>query len=413
MPELSGGRRKAAVSFILVTVMLDMLAIGIIIPVLPKLVTSFAGGNEVQGAWMFGLFGTVWAVMQFFFQPVFGALSDRYGRRPVILLSNIGLGLDYIVMALAPNLLVLFIGRVISGITSSSVSTAFAYIADITAPEKRAAAFGLMGAAFGIGFVVGPAIGGLLGDYDPRLPFWVAAVFSLANACYGYFVLPESLPEDRRSAFTLSKANPVGSLVLLNSTKGLMPLAASQFLTQLAHVSLPSVFVLYAIHRYNWDTKTIGLTLAAVGICSAIVQGGLVRPIVKWLGESRTLYLGLGLGAIGMSIYGLAPTGWLFWAGIPIMSFWGLAGAAMQSLMTSRVAPTEQGKLQGAISSLQGIAGVIGPSLFTGAFAWAISQGANLGQPGLPFLLAAVLLAAAAMIIYRATAMPAGQTSGA
>jgi MFS transporter, DHA1 family, tetracycline resistance protein len=247
--------RRAAFAFVFVTVLLDMLAIGIIIPVLPKLVVDFVGGDAVEGARVYGLFGTVWALMQFAFSPVQGALSDRFGRRPVILISNFGLGLDYVVMALAPSLSWLFLGRVISGITAASISTSYAYIADVTPADKRAARFGLLGAAFGMGFVLGPALGGFTGAVDPRLPFWIAAGLSLANALYGFFVLPESLPPERRSAFAWRRANPVGALTLLRSQAALIGLAGVNFLGNLAHAALPSVSVLYMMYRYGSGTN--------------------------------------------------------------------------------------------------------------------------------------------------------------
>jgi DHA1 family tetracycline resistance protein-like MFS transporter len=404
--------RRAAIIFIFVTVLLDMLAVGIIIPVLPSLVLGFVGGDAKRTAEMLGLFGTVWALMQFLFSPVQGALSDRFGRRPVILLSNLGLGADYIVMALAPNLGWLLFGRVLSGITSASVSTAFAYIADVLPPEKRAGGFGLVGAAFGVGFVLGPAIGGLLGGMDPRLPFWVAAGFSFVNFLYGYFVLPESLKPENRAAFDWKRANPIGAFALLRSHRQLVGLASVYFLGQLAHVVLPSTFVVYAIYRYGWDERTVGLTLAAVGICSFIVQGGIVRPTVKRLGERRTLMIGLVFGVIGFLWFGLAATGREFWAAIPIMAFWGLWSPALQGLMTRRVGPTEQGRLQGANASLQGVAGLIGPALFTLSFAYAIDAAHGLHLPGVPFLIAALLLLAGGMIGWQASrgeTAPAGR----
>jgi DHA1 family tetracycline resistance protein-like MFS transporter len=406
--------RRAAIIFIFVTVLLDMLAVGIIIPVLPSLVLGFVGGDAKRTAEMLGLFGTVWASMQFLFSPVQGALSDRFGRRPVILLSNLGLGADYIVMALAPNLGWLLFGRVLSGITSASVSTAFAYIADVLPPEKRAGGFGLIGAAFGVGFVLGPAIGGLLGGMDPRLPFWVAAGFSFVNFLYGYFVLPESLKPENRAAFEWKRANPIGAFALLRSHRQLLGLASVYFLGQLAHVVLPSTFVVYAIYRYGWDERTVGLTLAAVGICSFIVQGGIVRPTVKRLGERRTLMVGLVFGVIGFLWFGLAATGREFWAAIPIMAFWGLWSPALQGLMTRRVGPTEQGRLQGANASLQGVAGLIGPALFTLSFAYAIDAAHGVHLPGVPFLIAALLLLAGGMIGWQASrgeTAPAGRAN--
>ncbi|MGH7186854.1 MAG: MFS transporter, partial [Pseudomonadota bacterium] len=291
--QRSGEPRRAALAFIFITVMLDMLALGMIIPVLPRLVMDFVGGDTASASKIYGLFGTAWALMQFLFQPLAGALSDRVGRRPVVLLSNLGLGLDYVLMALAPNLIWLFIGRIISGITAASFSTAGAYIADVMPPEKRAGGFGMIGAAFGIGFVLGPAFGGLLGGMDPRLPFWVAAGFSLANLLYGYFILPESLPRERRASLTLGRANPLGSLKLLRRHRELLGLALVHFLYNLAHHSLPSVFVLYAFYRYGWDERIVGLTLAGVGVCAMVVQGGMIRPVVTWIGERWTLLFGL------------------------------------------------------------------------------------------------------------------------
>jgi MFS transporter, DHA1 family, tetracycline resistance protein len=322
----------------------------------------------------------------------------------VILLSNLGLGLDYVLMAMAPNLLWLFVGRVISGITAASVTTAGAYIADVTPPERRAAGFGLIGAAFGIGFVLGPALGGLLGAVDPRLPFWAAAILSLANAAYGFFILPESLPRAKRSPFAWRRANPVGALVLLRSQPMLIGLASVLFIHNLAHVVLPSTFVLYAIYRYGWDERMVGLTLAAVGACAVVVQGGLVRPVVARFGERATLLAGLGFGAAGFAVYGFAPTGLVFWMGIPLMTLWGLSGPAAQGLMTRRVQPGEQGQLQGAQSSLVGIAGLFGPGLFTWTFASFIGPLSGWELPGAPFLLAALLLACAMGVASQVTA---------
>lgn len=384
--------RRAAVIFIFITVVLDVLALGVIIPVLPKLVLGFVEGKTEEASAIYGLFGTIWAAMQFVFSPIMGALSDRFGRRKVILMSNFGLGFDYIVMAMAPNLSWLFIGRIISGITAASISTAGAYIADVTTPDKRSAGFGMLGAAFGLGFVLGPALGGILGQTDPRLPFWVAAGLSLANACYGAFVLPESLPIDKRSAFNWRRANPIGSLALLRTNPKLGGMALVTFVNQLAHNVLPSVFVLYAGYRYQWDERTTGLTLASVGVFSMIVQGGLVRPFVKRFGERTALMVGYTFGAAGFLIYGLANTGTMFVLGTPVMAVWGLSSAASQGMMTKLVEPTEQGRLQGATSSVRGIADMIGPTLFTMVFAWAIGAGKGWHLPGAPFLLASGLM---------------------
>jgi DHA1 family tetracycline resistance protein-like MFS transporter len=395
--------RNAAVTFIFVTVLIDMLSFGMIIPVLPMLVQDFVGGSAARAAQMYGLFGTAWALMQFIFSPVQGSLSDHFGRRTVILTSCAGLGLDFILMALAPNLWWLLVGRVISGITAASFSTAGAYISDVTPPEKRAASFGVIGAAFGVGFVLGPALGGVLGAISPRLPFWAAAVMALANVCWGLFVLPESLPKERRVPFSWKTAHPLGALKLLRSHPVLLGLAGSFFLMNLAHVVLPSVTVLYMHYRYGWDARSVGLLLAGVGICSLIVQGFLVKPLVRWLKERRAMALGLTFGAAGFAIYGLAPTGTLFWIGVPVMALWGIATPSLQAIMTGLVGPTEQGRLQGALASLTGLASLLGPTAFTQTFAAFISTRADWQMPGAPFLLAAALVFIAMLLAWRTT----------
>ena len=397
-------RRQAAIAFIFITVVLDVLAMGIIIPILPRLIQDFLQGDTARAAEMFGVFATVWALMQFFCSPIIGMLSDRFGRRRVILLSNFGLGLDYMVMALAPTIGWLFVGRVISGITGASFTTAGAYIADITPKEKRAASYGILGAAWGLGFVLGPALGGILGGVNPRLPFWVASGLTLVNALYGLIVLPESLPPEKRTPrFVWAKANPLGSLKLLRSHHELFGLATVNFLYYLSHQVLQSVFVLYVGYRYNWSARAVGLTLAAIGIGSVIVQGGLVRPVVARIGDRRALFVGLVFGAIGFACWGLAPTGILFLAAIPIGSLMGFYGPAAQGLMTHRVSASEQGQLQGANSSVQGIAGLVGPGLFTWIFAYFISTGRSWQLPGAPFLLGSLLLLTALLLALRVT----------
>jgi DHA1 family tetracycline resistance protein-like MFS transporter len=405
------GASRAAFGFIFVTVLLDMMALGVTIPVLPKLVESFLNNDTAVAARWFGLFGTAFALMQFLFSPLLGALSDRYGRRPVVLLSNFGLAFDYVLMALAPSLGWLFLGRLISGITAASVATSYAYIADVTAPEKRAAAFGLLGAAFGAGFVLGPAIGGLLGGLDPRLPFWLAAGFSFANALYGLFILPESLPRERRAPFRWQNANPLGSLHLLRSNRGLLGLAAINFISQLAHVVLPSAFVLYAGYRYGWDAGMVGITLAIVGVCSIVVQALLIGPAVKRFGERRAALLGFAFGAAGFAVYALAPIGYLSWLGIPLQAMWGLSGPSIQALMSRLVSPTQQGQLQGANTSVASIAQLFGPGIFTLTLAWSVGSGMPLWLSGAPFLLAALMLAAAGVLSAVLIARPQGAAS--
>jgi len=397
--------RRAAVIFIFITVTLDMLALGLIAPVLPKLVLNFLGGDAPHAAKMFGLFGTVWALMQFVFSPVLGVLSDRFGRRPVILLSNLGLGLDYIVMALAPTLGWLFLGRVISGITAASITTGTAYVSDVVAPEKRAKAFGMIGAAFGVGFVLGPALGGLLGNSDPRLPFWVAGGLSLANALYGYFVLPESLPPEKRKAFTMRRANPIGSLMLLRSHPELFRLATIQFIGYVAH-EVFNVWALYTIFRYGWKEGTIGLSLALVGACSVVISTGLVQPMVSRFGERRTLYVGQFFGAVGMALAGLAHTSAFFFLSVPVMMMWTISTPAAQGMMTRRVGESEQGELQGAISSLASLAWIIGPGVFTYTFAYFIEPHHGWNFPGAPWYLGAFLLFIAMALATRIPRLP-------
>jgi DHA1 family tetracycline resistance protein-like MFS transporter len=398
--------RRAAVVFIFITVVLDMLALGIIIPVFPALVEDFLGGDTARAATMFGLFGTTWALMQFVFAPILGSLSDRVGRRPVILLSCVGLGLDYFLMAWAPTLAWLFIGRILSGVTAASFATAGAYIADVTPVEKRAAGFGMIGAAFGVGFVLGPALGGVLGAMDPRLPFWVAGSLALLNAAYGYFVLPESLPPEKRKPFSWRRANPVGSLQLLRRHPGLTGLASVGMLYHLSHHVLASVFVLYVGYRYGWDARDTGLTLAAVGVMSVIVQGGLVRPLVARFGERRTLLVGVASGIAGYTLFGLAATGTVFWWGLPIFGLMGLFNPSLQGLMTRRVSASDQGQLQGINASLMGLTGIVGPGLFTWTFALAIGPYTARELPGAPFLLAAGLMVIAWGIAWRVTMEP-------
>lgn len=394
--ESASPTRQAAVIFIFFAVVIDVLGFGVIIPVLPKLIEGFEHGNTARAAEIFGLFGTVWALMQFIFAPLLGAVSDRFGRRRVLLISCFGLGIDYIVMALAPSVGWLLIGRIASGICASSFNVANAYIADVTPPEKRAQAFGMIGAAFGVGFVIGPAIGGMLGSIDPRLPFWGAAGLSLLNAAYGLFVLPESLPPEKRDAFAWKKANPVGALNLLRAHPELSGLATVNFLFQLAHCVLPSAFVLYTGYRYHWGPGTVGITLMLVGVLNVIVQALLVKRIVAVLGERGTMCFGLLAGAAGFAGTALAPTADWAWAMLPLIAFMGLFQPGFQSVMTKRVSAQDQGKLQGANASIMGIAGLFGPSLFTQTLAHSISGAFYL--PGATFLVAAGLLMLALMI---------------
>jgi DHA1 family tetracycline resistance protein-like MFS transporter len=410
-PVTSPSTSRAAFSFILVTVAFDMVAFGIIAPVLPDLIRSFEGGDFARASSITGYFGFAWATMQFIFSPLLGAWSDRYGRRPVILISCFGIAIDYVFMALAPSLSWLFVGRLISGITTSNISTAFAYITDVTSPENRAKAFGYISAAFGLGFVIGPAVGGFLGARNLRFPFWAAAALSLANALYGYFILPESLPPEKRAKSAWHMANPLGSLKLLRSHPELAGLSVVTTLYYLAHNALPSMWALYTEYRYNWSRTDVGLSLALVGVSAAVVSGGLVGFFVKRFGERFSLLSGLFFGVLGFLGFALATRGWMAMAAIPFIALWGIAGPAMQSIMSQRVDPSSQGKLQGAINSLRALTGMIGPILFTQIFTYAISSSTrfrfpgmsnsfslNLHFPGAPYLLAAFLLLASLLL---------------
>lgn len=381
---------QAAFGFIFVTVLLDVLAFSFIIPVLPKLIESFQGGNTEKAAYIVGIFGTCWAIIQFFAMPVIGALSDRIGRRPVILVSNFGLSLDHFLMALAPNLGWLFVGRLISGVTAATFSTAFAYVADVTPPDQRAKRYGYLGIAFGLGFIVGPAIGGQLGALDPRAPFWAAGIVGLINTAYGFFVLPESLKQKQTGAVQWSKVNPLNGLNFLRERPQIFGLASIKATIDFAHFVFPLTFVLYAGFRYHWNAAQIGNVLALVGLAGILVQGGLVGRVVKKWGERRALIAGMVCGLMGMLAYGLAPNGIIFLCAVPVASLWGLAGPSLQSLMTSRVGADEQGRLQGAVANLSSLAGIAAPVFFTSALAMGIRP--DIQMPGLAFFLSGTLL---------------------
>jgi len=385
-PEVPAGRRAAA-TFIFLTVTLDMLALGMIAPVLPRLIAGFLHGDASSAAKMLGLFGTVFAGIQFVFSPVLGSLSDRFGRRPVVLLSNFGLGLDYLVMAMAPALGWLFVGRVVSGLTASSVPTAMAYMADVTPVEKRASAFGMLGAAFGMGFVLGPALGGVLGSVSPRLPFWVAGGLSLLNGMYGLFVLPESLKKENRSPFSWRRANPVGSVTLLLRKKVLLGMAAVLLLGYTAQQSLMNVYVIYCDYRYHWTDRTVGISLGVVGVFSGLYGALLVKRAVAALGERGAMAVGLLFGAVGWVMMGLSSKGLLVWAAIPVLNLMAVVWPSAQSIMSREVGVSEQGQLQGAVNSLRGMAGLIGPGLFT----WIFSRTLRV-TPGMAFYVAACIL---------------------
>jgi MFS transporter, DHA1 family, tetracycline resistance protein len=391
-----GGPRKAAVLFIFATALLDVISLGIMIPVLPNLVKQFAGGDTALAAQYTLAFAFTWGLMQFVFGPILGMLSDRFGRRPVLLLSIFGLGVDYVFMALAPTPRWLFVGRIINGITSASFSTANAYVADVTAPQERAKAFGMLGAAFGIGFLVGPAIGGALGNINLRLPFWVAAALAACNWLYGYFVLPESLPASRRTPeLNWRRANPLGALQFLRERTNLLGLVSINVLYLLAHNVFPSIFVLYVGYRFNWGPFAAAAMLIATGLAQILVQTLVVGRVVKAVGERGALLLGLASAILAFLAYGLAPTPLWFFAGVPAGALGALIMPGLQSLMSRRVAANEQGRLQGLNSAFMGLTAIFGPMLYLPTLAWAVRHDAQWHQPGLPIVIAATFCTAA------------------
>lgn len=394
--------RRPAVVFIFITLFLDVFGIGVMVPVLPKLVESLQGGNVQAAAHAVGWLGALYALMQFVFSPILGSLSDRFGRRPVILLSLLGSGLDYLLLAWAPSLAWLFLGRVISGVTAANFSAASAYIADVTEPEKRAAGFGMMGAAFGLGFIAGPAVGGLLGDYGLRVPFLVSAGITFLNCLYGWLVLPESLAAENRRHFQWSSFNPLRALAGLSRWPLVMGLAGTHFCSVLAGNIYPCLWVLYTGTRYGWASKQVGLSLALVGVMAAIVQAVLAGKLLKWTGERRGVYLGLAATTLAMTGYGLATQGWMVFGIIVVGSLGGISNPATQSIISQSVPADEQGRVQGTINSITSVAGVVAPLLWTSLFSWSIDAQRAVSHPGLAFfgaasvtLLAGILAAVA------------------
>lgn len=403
--------RQPALRFIFLTLFLDILGIGLIIPILPKLVESFFPSNVPAAASLFGLLAAIYSLMQFIFAPVLGSLSDQVGRRPVILISLLGTGLDYLLLALAPSLGWFFVGRVIAGVTSANISAATAYIADISPPEKRAANFGIVGAAFGLGFIAGPALGGLLGDRDLRLPFFVASGLSLANWLYGFFVLPESLAPENRRAFTWGRSNPIGSLMALRRFPIVQGMSVCAFLLNLSQYSLHATWVLYTSHRYHWTTAQVGGSLAVVGLMAAIVQGGLARRLIPMWGEVRSLTIGLILGAISMFGYCFATEGWMIYVILVVGSLGGIAGPASQGIVSRNVPANEQGAVQGALAGLGSVAGFIAPIMATSLFGFFIGDRAPIYLPGASFCVGGILILVALATALRTLAkhpQPAG-----
>lgn len=383
--------RSPAIGFIFLTLIIDITGLGIIIPVMPALISGLTGSTIGEAAKLGGLMLFSFSIMQFFFSPLLGNLSDRYGRRPVLLASMFGFGLDYILMAVAPTIGWLFAGRMLAGIFGASITTAMAYIADISTPEKRAQNFGMVGAAFGIGFIVGPVIGGLLGEFGPRIPFYAAAGLTLLNWLYGYFILPESLPVDKRRKFNWARANPLGSLKQLRKYPLLKGLLFSLFFVYIASHAVQSNWSFFTIYRFNWSESMVGYSLGTAGLLVGLVQGVLIRVVNPWLGPNKSVYVGMVLYFIGLSLFAFAFQGWMMFAFLVPYCLGGITGPAIQSIMSNQVPDTEQGELQGGFASMVSITSIIGPPLMTGLFAYFTSAKAPIHFPGAPFLLAALL----------------------
>jgi DHA1 family tetracycline resistance protein-like MFS transporter len=395
--------RKAAIGFIFVTLLIDVTGLGLIIPVVPKLIEDLLHTTNISKVALFGgLLTFSYAIMQFLFAPVLGNLSDKYGRRPVLLFSLLGFGLDYLLLAFAPSIGWLFVGRIIAGITGASMTTASAYIADISTPETRAQNFGMIGAAFGLGFIVGPMIGGLLGEMGPRIPFLVAAGLALLNAAYGYFVLPESLDASNRRAFDWKRANPISSLKNLSRFPAVAGLIVSFFLIYVASHAVQSNWSYFNIEKFKWTPKMIGISLAVVGVLVSLVQGVLVRFVNPKIGNERSVYVGLGLYTIGLILFGMASQSWMMFAFLIPYCLGGISGPGLQAIISGSVPANEQGELQGSLTSIISITSIVGPLVMSNLFAFFTGPIAPFYFPGAPFMLAALLMLLSCFFAYKA-----------
>jgi DHA1 family tetracycline resistance protein-like MFS transporter len=382
---------KSALPFIFITMLIDVIGLGIIIPVLPKLIEEMIGGDLSMASTYAGWLMFAYATMQFLFSPIIGALSDKFGRRPVLLISLFGFGIDYLLMGFAPTIAWLFVGRLISGITGASFTTATAYIADISTPEKRAQNFGLIGAAFGLGFIIGPVLGGLLGHYGARIPFFAAAGLALLNTLYGYFILPESLDKEHRRKFEWKRANPVGSLKRLSHYPVILSLVVSLVFIYIASHATQSTWTFYTMEKFKWNEKMVGYSLGFVGLMIAIVQGGLIRIVIPKLGQKKSIYIGLTLYVIGFVCFAFATKSWMMFAFVIPFSLGGICGPALQGVMSGQVPANQQGELQGALTSLISVTSIVGPLLMTNLFSYFTAADAPIYFPGAPFLMGAVL----------------------
>jgi len=394
-------RGQAALGFIFATLLIDVMGLGIIIPVIPKLIEHLIHGDVSDASWYGGWLTAAYAVMQFLFAPLIGNLSDKFGRRPVLLCSLLGFGVDYLFSAFAPTIAWLFVGRIVAGITGASFTTASAYIADISTPEKRAANFGLVGVAFGLGFIIGPALGGILGKYDVHYPFIAAAVLALLNATYGYFILPESLSVENRRPLDVKRCSPWGTLIQLRKYKSVIGLAVSLFLIYVSVQSVQSVWTYYTFKKFGWSEAMVGYSLATVGLMVAIVQGGLIRIILPKLGNERSIWVGLVFYSSGLLLFAFATKGWMMFAFLVPYCLGGIAGPALQGYMSTSVPANEQGELQGGLTSLMSVSSIVGPLLMTESFYYFTKPNPFFQFPGAPFAIGSILMLLSALLAIR------------
>ena len=393
-------KNQAALGFIFITMLIDVIGWGIIIPVIPGLIEELIQGDISEAAKVGGWITFAYAITQFIFAPLIGNLSDQFGRRPIILISLLGFTLDYILLALAPSITWLFIGRIIAGITGASITTASAYIADISTIENRAKNFGMIGAAFGLGFIIGPVIGGLLGQYGARVPFYAAAALCFLNFLYGYFILPESLPKEKRSVLNLKKANPIGSFLHLKKYPKLIGLASSMFLLYVASHAIQSNWSFFTMYKFNWDEKMVGISLGVIGLFVALVQGVLIRWVNPRLGNEKSIYAGFFLYSLGMLLFTFANQSWMMFIFLIPYCLGGIAGPALQAVISIQVPETEQGKIQGTLTSLMSASAIVGPTLMTGIFYYFTKEQTPFEFAGAPFLLASILMTISALMAY-------------
>ena len=395
-------QKQAAIGFIFITMLIDIIGWGIIIPVIPKLIAGLIHSDISEASKYGGWLTFAYAITQFIFAPLIGNLSDKFGRRPIILISLLGFAFDYVLLALAPTITWLFIGRIIAGFTGASITTASAYIADISTPENRAKNFGMIGAAFGLGFIIGPVLGGLLGQYGARVPFYAAAILCLLNFLYGYFILPESLEKENRREFDWKRANPINAFLNLKKYPSLIALVVSIFLLYVGSHAVHSNWNFFTMYRFHWDEKMVGISLGVIGLLVAIVQGGLIRWVNPKLGNEKSIYMGLGLYTFGMLLFATATQSWMMFAFLVPYCLGGIAGPALQSIITSKVPVTEQGEIQGTLTSLMSASAIVGPPLMTNTFYFFTHKEAPFEFAGAPFLLGGILMLISCVIAYRA-----------